>query len=62
MSSHYFPTSKSSDETLAVNFIEDPLYKTGCFFLVVFKIQSFDNLIIMSLGVDLFESILVRVC
>lgn len=62
ISSNCLLVSMVSDEKLATNHMEDPLYMTSHFSLVVFKLLflplSFDSLIIMRLSEDFFEFIL----
>ena len=61
MSSHCPFASLVSDEKLTVKLIDDSLYVISHFSLAAFKMisLSFDNFIIMCLGVDLFTFILL---
>ena len=60
---HCLLASKVSDEELAVNLIEDPLYVKSCFSIAAPRIHSWslDRLTMISLSVHLFEFILPEV-
>ena len=63
MSSHFLLDSMASGERLAVGLIVEPLYMINCCPLASFRIVSlsFESLIMMGLGVDIFEFTLFEV-
>ena len=60
MSFHCLLISVVTDQKLLVNCIKNPFHVMNCFSLAAFRILCFDSLTV-SLGLDLFEFILLRV-
>lgn len=66
VSSHCHLASMVSEEKWTINFIDDPLYVMNLFSLSALKtfslFLSFNSLIIVCLGVNIYEFILFEVC
>lgn len=66
MPSHYFLAFMVSTEKLVLNITEDPLCNMSHFSLAAFKLlplsMTFDSLIMLCLGIDIFELTLFGIC